>query len=171
MNGILLNNTQTSHIPTTLIQPVIPGTTVWVETPEEQSVRYYNELIIAIMKAMDIQYITYCTDNQYQLITIHGAGETLIHIVPSKTLTKHLLKQKDKWNSIKIGVYCIKQLIILPNDTYHHMTLNLIKEWIIMSWWEGEANKEKNKEDNRRAYNEANKGDNKEDEPEKENSR
>ena len=57
---------------------------------------------------MDIQYITYYTDNQYQLITIHGAGDTLIHIVLSKTLTKYLLKQKDKPNSIKTGVYCIK---------------------------------------------------------------
>ena len=54
MNGILVNNTQTSQIPHTLIQPVIPGTTVQIETLEEQSVRYYNELIIAIMKAMNI---------------------------------------------------------------------------------------------------------------------
>ena len=96
MNGILVNNTQTSQIPHTLIQPVIPGTTVQIETLEEQSVRYYNELIIAIMKAMDIQYIIYYTNNQYQLITIYRARETLIHIIPSKTLTKHLLKQKDK---------------------------------------------------------------------------
>ena len=101
------------------------------------------------MKVMDIQYITYCTDKQYWLITIHRAGETLIHIVPSKTITKHLMKQKDKWNSVKTGVYCIKQLIILPNGTYHHMTSNLIKEWIIRSQWEGEANKEENKEDNK----------------------
>ena len=92
MNGILVNNTQTSQIPHTLIQPVIPGTTVQIETLEEQSVRYYDKLIIAIIKAMDIQYITYCTDNQYQLIIIYRARETLIHIIPSKTLTKHLLK-------------------------------------------------------------------------------
>ena len=97
---------------------------------------------------MDIQYITHCTNDQYRLITIHRAGETLIHILPSKTLTKHLLKQKDKWNSIKTEVYYIKQSTILPNSIYHHMTLNLIKEWIIMSQWEGEANKKENKEDN-----------------------
>ena len=48
------------------------------------------------MKVMDIQYITHCTNDQYRLITIHRAGETLIHILLSKTLTKHLLKQKDK---------------------------------------------------------------------------
>ena len=129
MNSILVNNgTQTSHIPHTLIQPVISRTTVYIKTPEEWTIRHYDELIITIMKAMDIQYITYCTDDQYWLITIHGAGETLIHIVPSKTLTKHLLKQKDKRNSIKTGVYCIKQLTILPNSTYHYMTSNLIKE-------------------------------------------
>ena len=77
---------------------------------------------------MNIQYITHCTNNQYRLITIHRAGETLIHIVLSKTLTKHLLKQKDKQNSIKTGVYCIKQLTILPNGIYHHMTSNLHKK-------------------------------------------
>ena len=82
------------------------------------------------MKVMDIQYITYYTDNQYQLITIHGAGYTLIHIVLSKTLTKYLLKQKDKPNSIKTGVYCIKQSTILPNRNYHYMTSNLINEWM-----------------------------------------
>ena len=105
MNGILVSNTSlpfnNSH---TLTQPVTTSITVQIETPEEWLVRYYDKLIIAIMKAMDIQYITHCTDKQYQLITIHRAGETLIHIIPSKTLTKHLLKQKDKQNSIKTGV-------------------------------------------------------------------
>ena len=64
------------------------------------------------MKVIDIQYITHCINDQYQLITIYGAGEILIHIIPGKTLTKHLLKQKDKQNSIKTGVHCIKQLTI-----------------------------------------------------------
>ena len=131
MNGILVNHsTQTSQLPHTLIQPVMPSTTVWVKTPEEWSYRHYKVLIMAIMKAMDIQYIPHCTDNQYWLIIIHRAGETLIHIVPSKTLAKHLLKQKDKQNSIKTGVYYIKQSTILPNSTYHHMTSNLINKWI-----------------------------------------
>ena len=134
MNGILVNNTTLpSNVPHTLIQPVLPNTTVWIETPEEHSVRHYDKLIITIIKTMDIQYITHCTDNQYQLITIHRVGETLIHIVPSKTLTKHLLKQKDKQISIKTGVHCVKQSTILTNDTCHHMTSNLIKGWIIMS--------------------------------------
>ena len=113
------------------------------------------------MKAMDIQYITHCTDDQYWLSTIHSAGETLIHIVLSKTLTKHLLKQKDKWNSIKTGVHCIKQSTILPNDIYYHMTSNLIKEWV--TW------REEQKGDNKKKNKEENKGEYKEDRPEKEN--
>ena len=84
MNDTAYNNTtQTLHIPYTFIQPVTPSTTVHIETPEEQTIWHYDELIIAIMKVIDIQYITHCTDNQYQLITIHRAGETLIHIVLS----------------------------------------------------------------------------------------
>ena len=79
---------------------------------------------------MDLQYITHCTDNQYQLITIHRVGNTLIYILLSKALTKHLLKQKNKLNSIKTGVYYIKQLTILLNSIYHHMTSNLIKEQV-----------------------------------------
>ena len=80
------------------------------------------------MKAMDLQYITYCTDNKYQLITIHGADNMLIHIKLSKTLTKRLLKQKDKPNSIKTRVNQIHQASLLPNIVNHHMTSNLIKE-------------------------------------------
>ena len=129
--GNKINHPLYTHYPTLI--PVIPGKQVHFKTKEEHMVKHYDELIIAIMKVMEIQYITHCTDEECWLITIHGAGDTLIHIIPSKTLRKYLLKQKDKWNSIKTGVYCIKQLTILPNSTYHHMTLNLIKEWIIMS--------------------------------------
>ena len=42
------------------------------------------------MKVIDIQYVMHCINNQYQLITIHKAGDTLIYIIPSKTLTKYL---------------------------------------------------------------------------------
>ena len=56
------------------------------------------------MKVMDLQYITHCTNDKYRLITIHGADDMLIHIKPSKTLMKWLLKQKDRHNSIKTGV-------------------------------------------------------------------
>ena len=66
MNGATYNNTtQTLNIPYTLIQLVIPGTTVHIKTPEEQSIQHYEKLIITIMKAIDIQYITHCTDDQY----------------------------------------------------------------------------------------------------------
>ena len=80
------------------------------------------------MKVIDIQYITHYTDEGYQLITIHGAGDTLIHIVPSKTLRKHLLKQKDKMKSIKTGVIYVKQNTPLTNRITYYKTSNLIKE-------------------------------------------
>ena len=70
----------------------------------------------------------HCVNNQYQLITIHRADNTLIHIKPSKTLTKYLLKQKDKLKSIKMGVHSIKQAMILPNGIYHHITSNSMKK-------------------------------------------
>ena len=66
MNGTLVNNVnQYSTIPYTFIPPVIPSATVHLKTPEEYTIRHYNELIIAIMKAIDIQYITHCTNDQY----------------------------------------------------------------------------------------------------------
>ena len=77
--------TQHSQLPYTLI-PVIPGKQVHFKTKEEHMVKYYDKLIAAIMKVIEIQYITHCTDKGYQIIMIHGAGDILIHIVPSKTL-------------------------------------------------------------------------------------
>ena len=121
------NTTQTLTLPYTLIQPVIPGKQVTFKTPEEQTVQYYEDLILSIMKAMDLQYITYCTNNEYQLITIHRADNMLIHIKPSKTLMKQLLKQKDKPKSIKTGVNQIYQASLLLNGVNHHITSNLIK--------------------------------------------
>ena len=128
MNRMAYNNTtQTLNISYTLIQPVIPGKQVTFETPEEQAIQYYKDLILSIMKAMDLQYVMHCTDNKYQLITIHRADDTLIHIKPSKTLTKCLLKQKNKPKSIKTGVNQIHQALLLPNRVNHHITSNLIK--------------------------------------------
>ena len=59
------NNTQTLNLPYTLIQPVIPGKQVTFKTPEEQAVWQYEDFILSIMKMMDLQYITHCTDNKY----------------------------------------------------------------------------------------------------------
>ena len=81
------------------------------------------------MKVMDLQYITHCMDNDYQLITIYGADDTLIHVKPSKTLQKRVLKQKDKANSIKTGVNQIQQALLLLNRI-QHQTSNLIKNEI-----------------------------------------
>ena len=108
MNGTAYNNTtQTLNIPYTLIQPVIPGKQLAYETPEQQVIWYYEDFILSIMKVMDLQCITHCTDKEYWLITIHRADNTLIHIKPSKTLTKWLMKQRNKINSIKTGVNLI----------------------------------------------------------------
>ena len=98
------NTTQTLTLPYTLLQSVIPGKQVTFETPEEWAVWYYKDLILSIIKAMDLQYVTHCIDNEYWLITIHRADDMLIHIKPSKTLIKRLLKQKDKQKSIKTRV-------------------------------------------------------------------
>ena len=124
MNGTI---TQHTLLPYTLI-PVIPDKQTHLETKEEQAVKHYNKLIHIIMKTMEILYITHCTDKGYQLIMIHGAGDTLIHIVPSKILRKYLLKQKDKIKSIKTGIVCIKQLTPLTNGIIYYGTSNLIME-------------------------------------------
>ena len=127
MNGIAYNNTtQTLNISYTLMQPVISGKQVTFKTPEQQSIQHYEDFILSIMKVMDLQYITHCTDDEYWLITIHRADNMLIHIKPSKTLMKRLMKQKDKANSIKTGVNLIQQASLLPNKI-RHRTSNLIK--------------------------------------------
>ena len=124
MNGTI---TQHSQLPYTLL-PVIPGKQVHFKTKEEQVVKHYDELIHIIMKVMEIKYVTYSTDKGYQLITIYRVGDTLIHIIPSKTLRKYLLKQKDKTKSIKTGIICVKQSIPLMNGIMYYRMLNLIME-------------------------------------------
>ena len=89
MNGTAYNNnTQSLNIPYTPIQPVIPGKQVTFETLKQQAIWYYEDFILIIMKVMNLQYITHYTDDEYWLITIHGADDTLIHIKLSKTLMK-----------------------------------------------------------------------------------
>ena len=119
--------TQHSQLPYTLLL-VIPSKQIYLETKKEQAVKHYDELIHTIMKTMEIQYVIHCTDKGYQLITIHRAGDTLIHIIPSKTLRKHLLKQKDKIKSIKTSVICVKQSTPLTNGIMYYRTSNLIME-------------------------------------------
>ena len=123
------NTTQTLTLPSTLLQPVISSKQVTFKTPEEWAVWYYEDLILSIMKAIDLQYVTHCTDNEYRLIMLHEVDDILIHIKQSSNLTKHLLKQKDKSKSIKTRVNQIYQALLLPNRVNHHMTSNLIKGW------------------------------------------
>ena len=66
MNGTAYNNTtQTLNIPYTLIQPVIPGKQLAYETPKQLAIQHYKDFILSIIKIMDLQYITHCTDNEY----------------------------------------------------------------------------------------------------------
>ena len=137
MNGNAYNHTtHTLNIPYTLIQPVIPGKQLTYETLEQQAIQHYKDFILNIMKVMDLQCITHCTDDDYQLITIQGADDTLIHIKPSKTLRKWLLKQKDKARSIKTGVNWIQQSSLLLNGT-QYQTSNLITNdiWKMTDEW------------------------------------
>ena len=66
MNGTAYNNTtQTLNIPYTLIQPVIPGKQLTYKTSEQLAIQHYEDFILSIMKVMDLQYITHCTDDKY----------------------------------------------------------------------------------------------------------
>ena len=127
MNGTAYNHhTHTLNIPYTLIQPVITGKQLSYETIEQQAIRHYEDFILDIIKVMDLQCITHCTDDDYQLITIQGADNTLILIKPSKTLRKGLLKQKkEQRRFIKTGVNRIQQASLLPNGNQDR-TSNLI---------------------------------------------
>ena len=127
MNGTAYNHTtQTLNIPYTLLQPVITGKQLAYETPEQRAVRHYEDFILDIMKAMDLQCIAHCADDDYQLITIQGGDDTLIHIKPSKTLRKRLLQQKkNKTRFIKTGVNRVQQASLLPNGNQER-TSNLI---------------------------------------------
>ena len=93
--------------PITILKPICLQPQITQETVEEQGIQYYDELVIAIIKAMNVNNVTHCTDNNYRLITIQGAGGMLIHIVPSYSLSRLLNKQKGKKNSIKTGVHNI----------------------------------------------------------------
>ena len=77
-------------MPYTILRP-IQNINVLNKTLKEQTIWYYNEIIILIMKAIGLNNITHCIDNQYWLITLQGEGNILIYIVLSIWLTKHLL--------------------------------------------------------------------------------
>ena len=129
MNGTAYNHTTpTLNIPYALIPPVIPGKQFTYKTLEQQAIRHYEDFILDILKVMDLQCIAYCTDDDYQLITIQGADDMLIHIKPSKTLRKRLLQQKkNKTRFIKTGVNQIQQTSLLPNGN-QYQTSNLITD-------------------------------------------
>ena len=137
MNGTAYNNTiQTLNISYTLIQPVIPGKQLTYKTTKQQAIWHYEDFILDLMKVMDLQCIAHCTDEDYQLITIQGGDDTLIHIKPSNALRKRLLQQKkDKTRFIKTGVNRVQQASLLPNGNQER-TSNLItsERWRMIRW-------------------------------------
>ena len=78
--------------PITILKPICLQQQITQETVEEQGIWYYDKLVIAIMKEINVNNVTHCTDNNYRLITIQEAGGMLIHIVPSYSLNRLLNK-------------------------------------------------------------------------------
>ena len=70
------------------------------------------------MKAINVNNVTHCTDDNYRLITLQGAGGMLIYIVPSYSLSRLLNKQKGKRNLIKTGVHNIHRPRLTPDNIY-----------------------------------------------------
>ena len=78
--------------PLTILKPICLQQQITQETVEEQGIQYYDKLIIAIIKAMNVNNVIHCTNDNYRLIIIQEAGEMLIHIVPSYSLSRLLNK-------------------------------------------------------------------------------
>ena len=78
------------------------------------------------MKAINVNNVTHCMDDNYRLITIQGAGEMLIYIVPSYSLSRLLNKQKGKKNLIKTGVYNIHRPRPTPDNIHTLENTNLV---------------------------------------------
>ena len=78
------------------------------------------------MKAINVNNVTHCTNNNYRLIMIHGAAGMLIHIILSYSLSRLLNKQKGKKNSIKTGVYNIYRPRPTPDNIHTLGNTNLV---------------------------------------------
>ena len=66
MNGTTTNNINHPlymHYPTLI--PVISGKQIAFETSKQQAIQHYEDFILSIIKVMDLQYITHCTDKEY----------------------------------------------------------------------------------------------------------
>ena len=78
------------------------------------------------MKTIDLNNVIHCTDNNYRLIIIQGAGGVLIHIVLSYSLSGLLNKQKEKKSSIKTGVYNIHRPRPTPDNIHNLGNTSLV---------------------------------------------
>ena len=75
---------------------------------------------------MNVNNVIHCTNDNYRLIIIQEAGEMLIHIVPSYSLSRLLNKQKGKKNSIKTGVYNIHRPRPTPDNIHNLGNTSLV---------------------------------------------
>ena len=112
------SNSSYQDYPITILKPIHLQQQITQKTVEEQDIQYYNKLVIAIIKAMNVNNVTHCTDDNYRLIMIQGAGGMLIHIVPSYSLSGLLNKQKGKKNLIKTGVHNIHRPSPTPDNIH-----------------------------------------------------
>ena len=78
------------------------------------------------MKAINVNNVTHCTDDNYRLITLQGAGGMLIHIVLSYSLSRLLNKQKGKKSSIKIEVHNIYRPRPIPDNIHNLENTSLV---------------------------------------------
>ena len=78
------------------------------------------------MKVMNVNNVTHCTNDNYQLITIQGVEGMLIHIVSSYSLNRLLNKQKGKKNSIKTEVYNIHRPRPTPDNIHTLRSTSLV---------------------------------------------
>ena len=112
------SNSSHQDYPITILKPICLQQQITQEIVEEQGIQYYDKLVIAIIKAMNVNNVTHCTDDNYRLIMIQGAGGMLIHIVLSYSLSRLLNKQKRKKNSIKTEVHSIHKPRPTPDNMH-----------------------------------------------------
>ena len=120
------SNSSHQDYPITILKPIHLQQQITQKIVEEQDIQYYNKLVIAIIKAMNVNNVIYCTDDNYRLIMIQGAGGMLIHIVPSYSLSRLLNKQKGKRNLIKTGVHNIHRLRPTSDNIHTLGNTNLV---------------------------------------------
>ena len=65
-----ISNSSNQDYPITILKPIHLQQQITQVTVEEQGIWYYDELVIAIMKVMNVNNVKYCIDDNYRLIMI-----------------------------------------------------------------------------------------------------